>query len=142
MDIVAAAIVNDLLGNQIDLAMLVAVSTVPLVKAGKIKGYAVTSRERLPSAPEVPALAETPALKDFDMEVWLGIFAPAKTPPAIVERLNREINAAINSPDVRAKFEETGARPGNLSTAQFRSFLEREQVSYERIVKAANIKVD
>ena len=137
-----APIVNDLLGNQIDLAMLVAVSTVPLVKAGKIKGYAVTSKERLPSAPDVPALAETPALKDFDMEVWLGIFAPAKTPPAIVERLNREIVAAVNSPDVRAKFEENGARPGRMSTAQFSAFLKREQANYERIVKAANIKVD
>jgi len=137
-----APIVNDLLGNQIDLAMLVAVSTVPLVKAGKIKGYAVTSKERLASAPEVPALAETPALKDFDMEVWLGIFAPAKTPPPIVERLNREINAAVNSPEVRAKFEENGARPGNLSVPQFKAFLEREQASYERIVRAANIKAE
>jgi len=137
-----APIVNDLLGNQIDLAMLVAVSTVPLVKAGKIKGYAVTSKERLASAPEVPALAETPALKDFDMEVWLGIFAPAKTPPPIVERLNREINAAVNSPEVRAKFEENGARPGNLSVPQFKAFLEREQANYERIVRAANIKAE
>ena len=137
-----APIVNDLLGNQIDLAMLVAVSTVPHVKAGKLKGYAVTSRERLPSAPDVPALAETPALKDFDMEVWLGIFAPAKTPPAIVERLNREINAAVNSSDVRAKFEENGAKPGNLSVPQFRAFLEREQGNYERIVRSARIKLD
>ena len=137
-----APIITDLLGNQIDLAMLVAVSTVPHVKAGKMKAYGVTSKERLPSAPEVPALAETPALKDFDMEVWLGIFAPAKTPGAIVERLNREINTAINSPDVRAKFEENGAKPGNMSTAQFRAFLAREQANYERIVKAANIKLD
>lgn len=137
-----APIMTDLLGNQIDLAMLVTVSTVPNVKAGKIKGYAVTSKERLPSTPDVPALAEMPGLKDFDMEVWLGIFAPAKTPAAIVERLNREINAATSSPDVRAKFEETGARSGNLSAAQFRAFLEREQANYERIVRAANIKVD
>jgi len=137
-----APIVNDLLGNQLDLAMLVAVQTVPLVKSGKLKAYAVTSKERLASAPEVPALAETPALKDFDMEVWLGIFAPAKTPSAIVERLNREINAAVNSPEVRAKFEENGARPGNLSVPQFKAFLEREQANYERIVRAANIKAE
>jgi len=137
-----APIVNDLLGNQLDLAMLVAVQTVPLVKSGKLKAYAVTSKERLASAPEVPALAETPALKDFDMEVWLGIFAPAKTPSAIVERLNREINAAVNSPDVRARFEENGAKPGNLSVPQFRAFLQREQSNYERIVRAANIKAE
>jgi tripartite-type tricarboxylate transporter receptor subunit TctC len=137
-----APIVTDLIGNQIDLAMLVSVSTVPQVRAGKIKGIAVTSRERLASAPEVPALAETAALKDFDMEVWTGIFAPAKTPAAIVERLNREINAAINSPEVRAKFEETGARPGKLSVAEFAAFLQREQANYERIVRAANIKAE
>jgi tripartite-type tricarboxylate transporter receptor subunit TctC len=135
-----AQAMNEILGDQLDLAMLVAVSTVPQVRTGKIKGIGVTSRERLPSAPDVPALAEVPELKGFDMEVWIGVFAPAKTPAPIVERLNREITEAINSPDLRAKFEEQGARPGKGSAADFAAFLQREQASYERIVRAAGIK--
>src|SRR3989442_14466870 len=78
----AAQIITDLIGNQIDLAMLVTIATLPQVKAGKFKALGVTTRERLASGPEIPALAEAPELKGFDMVGWTGLFAPPKTPPA------------------------------------------------------------
>src|SRR5438477_50884 len=96
-------------GNQLDLAMLVTVATLPQVKAGKVKAIAITTPQRLASAPEIPTLAETSALKRFDMVAWTGLFAPAKTPPAIVERLAKELDQALSSPDVGGKFEEQGA---------------------------------
>ena len=74
------------------------------------------------------------------MVAWTGLFAPAKTPATIVERLNRELNAAINSPDVRGKFEEQGAVPGSGLPADFAAYLRKEQVDYEKIVQAAGIK--
>ncbi|HEX9434232.1 MAG TPA: tripartite tricarboxylate transporter substrate-binding protein, partial [Burkholderiales bacterium] len=96
----AAQIYGDLMGNQIDLAMLVTIATLPQVAAGKFKALGVTTPQRLASAPQIPALAESPELKGFDMVAWTGLFAPAKTPAAIVERLNRELNDALASPEV------------------------------------------
>jgi tripartite-type tricarboxylate transporter receptor subunit TctC len=135
-----AQIVSDLIGNQIDTAMLVTVATLPQVKSGKIKALAVTTAQRAPQAPEIPALAETPELKGFDMVAWTGLFAPAKTPAAIVERVNHELNDALASPDVGGKFEEQGAVLRRYTPAEFAAYLRKEQADYEAIVRAAGIK--
>ena len=135
-----APIITDLIGNQVDLAMLVTIATLPQVKAGKIKALGVTTPQRLGSAPEIPALAESPELKGFDMVAWTGLFAPAKTPAAIVERLNRELNEALASPEVGGKFEEQGAVLRRFSPAEFAAFLRKEQADYAEIVRAAGIK--
>ena len=135
-----AQIVTDLIGNQVDLAILVSVSAIPQVKAGKIKAFGVTSAQRLSRAPEIPALAESPELKGFDMVAWTGLFAPVQTPAPIVERLNRELNAALASAEVRPKMEEQGAVIGRSSPAQFAAFLRQEQADFERIVRASNIQ--
>jgi len=136
----AAQIFNDLMGNQIDLAMLVTIATLPQVAAGKFKALGVTTPQRLASAPQIPALAESPELKGFDMVAWTGLFAPAKTPAAIVERLNRELNDALASPEVGGKFEEQGAVLRRFSTAEFAAYLRKEQAEYGEIVRAAGIK--
>jgi tripartite-type tricarboxylate transporter receptor subunit TctC len=136
-----APIVTDLIGNQVDLAMLVTVATLPQIKSGKIKGIAVTTPQRVPSAAEIPTLAESsPEFKGFDMVAWTGLFAPAKTPTAIVERLNRELNDSLDSADVGGKFEEQGALLRKFTPAQFAAFLRKEQEDYAEIVKAAGIK--
>jgi tripartite-type tricarboxylate transporter receptor subunit TctC len=136
----AAQIYGDLMGNQIDLAMLVSIATLPQVAAGKFKALGVTTPQRLASAPQIPALAESPELKGFDMVAWTGLFAPAKTPAAIVERLNRELNDALASPEVGGKFEEQGAVLRRFSTAEFAAYLRKEQAEYGEIVRAAGIK--
>ena len=135
-----APIITDLIGNQVDLAMLVTIATLAQVKSGKIKALGVTTAQRVASAPEIPALAESPELKGFDMVAWTGLFAPAKTPAAIVERLNRELNDALASPDVGGKFEEQGAVLRRFSPAEFAAFLRKEQAEYAEIVRAAGIK--
>ena len=76
----------------------------------------------------------------WPMVAWTGLFAPAKTPAAIVERLNRELNETLASPEVRGKFEEQGAVIGSGSAAEFAAFLRKEQADYEKIVRAANIQ--
>ncbi|NPC55498.1 Bug family tripartite tricarboxylate transporter substrate binding protein [Caenimonas soli] len=135
-----AQIVTDVAGNQVDLAVLVSVTATPQIQAKKIKGIAVTDDKRLPALPEVPVVAETPGFKGFDVVAWTGLFAPAQTPPAVVERLNRELNAVLSSDEVRTKMQEQGAIGGSGSPAEFARFVQREQERYARIVKAANIK--
>ncbi|MGH8847316.1 MAG: Bug family tripartite tricarboxylate transporter substrate binding protein [Polaromonas sp.] len=135
-----AQIVTDVVGNQVDLAILVSVTATPHILAKKMKGIAVTDDRRLPTLPDVPVVAETPGFKGFDVVAWTGLFAPAQTPPAIVERLNRELNEVLNSDEVRAKMQEQGAIGGKGGAAEFAAFVQREQDRYARIVKAANIK--
>jgi tripartite-type tricarboxylate transporter receptor subunit TctC len=134
-----AQIVSDVIGNQLDLAVLVSISAVPQVQSKRLKAIAVTSDKRLASLPDVAAVAETPGFKGYNVVAWTGLFAPAQTPPAIVERLSRELDAVLRSDEVRDKLAEQGAVPGSGSPAAFASFVAREEERFARIVKAANI---
>ena len=135
-----AQIVTDVIGKQLDLAVVISVTGTPHILGKRVKGIAVTDDKRLPTLPDVPAVAETPGFKGFDMVSWTGLFAPAQTPPAIVERLNRELMEVLKADDVRAKLAEGGASPGTGSAADFGRFVQKEQARYAAIVKAANIK--
>lgn len=135
-----AQIVSDLAGGQVDLAMLISVTATPSIQAGKIKGIAVTDDRRLPTLPQVPAVAETAGFKGFDIVSWTGLFAPAKTPAAVVERLNQELNEVLKADDVRSKMRDQGAVGGSGNVADFTRFVQREQARYAQIVKTANIR--
>jgi tripartite-type tricarboxylate transporter receptor subunit TctC len=134
-----AQIVSDVIGNQLDLAMLVSISAVSQVQSKRLKAIAVTSDKRVASLPDVPTVAETPGFKGFNVVAWTGLFAPAHTPPVIVERLSRELDAVLRSDEVRDKLAEQGAVPGSGTPAAFATFVAREEERYARIVKAANI---
>jgi tripartite-type tricarboxylate transporter receptor subunit TctC len=135
-----AQIVTDVIGNQVDLAMVVSVTATPHIQGKKLKGIAVTEARRLPSLPDLPAVAETTGFKGFDMVSWTGLFAPAQTPPAVVERLNRELMEVLRSDEVRNKLAEGGATAGSGSALDFSRFVQIEQARYAAIVKAANIR--
>ncbi len=135
-----AQIATDVIGNQVDLAMIVSTSATPHVLAGRMKALAVTGGKRLAQLPNVPALEEMPLFKGIDVSSWTGVFAPARTPSAIVERLNAEINEVLKADEVRSKLAEGGATPGQLSTAAFAQFVRSEQARFEKIVKSANVQ--
>lgn len=133
-------IVTDVAGGQVDLAMLISVTAMPQIQAGKLKALAVTSAQRLPELPSVPTVAETPGLSGYQMVSWAGLFAPARTPAAVVDKLNHEVNAVLSMPEVKAKLAEQGAVAAAASTpAQFSQFVQGEQARYAQIVKAAHI---
>ena len=135
-----AQIVTDVVGNQVDLAVLISVSAAPNVAGGRFKGLAVTDNERLASLPDVPALAESPGFENFEIVAWTGLFAPAGTPPAIVGKLNAALNEVLATDQVRRKLADQGAIAGSGSAADFGAFVAREQERYARIVKDANIR--
>ena len=138
----APQIVSDLIGNQIDLALLVPSTGLVHIRAGKIKALGVTVEGRLAASPDVPSLSETPDLKGFNVTSSIGLFAPAKTPAPILERLNRELNDILAAPDVRKTFEDQAATVGKGSAAEFAEFLRKEMVRNAAVVKAANIKAE
>ncbi|MFC5609781.1 Bug family tripartite tricarboxylate transporter substrate binding protein [Variovorax soli] len=135
-----AQIATDVIGNQVDLAMLVSTSAIPHINGGRLKALGVTSAKRLDALPNVPAFGEMPGLKDYSMVSWTGIFAPAATPPAVVKRLNEELNAVLKDPEVRAKLQEQGAVPGSGSAEDLGKFVRTEYARNQKIVQAANIK--
>jgi tripartite-type tricarboxylate transporter receptor subunit TctC len=139
---VGAQMVTDLIGNQIDLAMLPLVMALPNYRSGNIKVFGTTEPTRSPVAPDLPSLTEHPDLKGVNVTVWFGLFAPAKTDGAIVERLHQAVAAVLQEADVRAKLAETGLRIVGNSPAEFTAFLAQEIEKFAAIVKAANIKAE
>ncbi|GAC1389786.1 MAG: tripartite tricarboxylate transporter substrate binding protein [Variovorax sp.] len=135
-----AQIATDVIGNQIDLAMLVSTSAIPHVNGNRLKALGVTGSKRLAALPNVPAFDEMPGLKGYSMVSWTGIFAPARTPPAIVSRLNQELNAVLRDSEVRAKLQEQGALPGSGSAEDLEHFVQAEYARNRKFVQAANIK--
>jgi tripartite-type tricarboxylate transporter receptor subunit TctC len=133
-------IVSDLIGNQIELALLVPSTGLPHIKGGKIKALGLTVNERLTASPEIPPLSDSPELKGYYVTTSIGLFVPGKTSPAIIERLNRELNAVLSSPEVRKPFEEQAATIGKGSGADYAEFLRKELVRNAVVIKAANIK--
>ncbi|WP_422085700.1 Bug family tripartite tricarboxylate transporter substrate binding protein [Variovorax sp.] len=135
-----AQIATDVIGDQVDLAMLVSTSAIPHVNGKRLKALGITSSKRLPTLPNVPTFDEMPGLKGFDMVSWTGIFAPAKTPPAVVAQINQELNAVLQEEGVRSKLMEQGALPGSGTPEAFGKFVQAEYARNQKIVQTANIK--
>ena len=103
----AAPATNDLLAGQVDFTVENVITVAPLVKAGRLRALAVTTRERSQILPDVPTLAEQ-GYPDIDVGAWLGVLVSAKTPPAVVARLNEALNAALADPDVKQQLAQQG----------------------------------
>lgn len=135
-----AQIATDVIGDQVDLAMLVSISALPHVSSGRLKALGVTSAQRLETLPQVPAFGEMPGLKGFSMLSWTGLFAPAGTPAPVIRQLNEALDAVLAEPEVRAKLREQGALPGSGSPEDLGKFVQAEYARNQKIVQAANIK--
>src|SRR6202035_3080245 len=130
--------VTDLLGGQIQVMFSTPGSVMNFVKAGTLRALAVTSAKRMDVLPDVPALAET--LPDYDAVSWAGIGAPAGTPADIIDKLNRETNAALADPALKGKLAEFGAIVMTGSPADFQKFIATEIEKWGKVVKFANLK--
>jgi tripartite-type tricarboxylate transporter receptor subunit TctC len=137
-----AQIPTDLMGNQIDLAVLPLVMAMQNVKAGNIKAYGVTEPKRFELTPDVPSLAEHPDLKNVSVTVWYGLFAPAKTDPAIVAKLHQALAEVVKEPAIAEKLKASNLIPVGSSPKEFADFLKAEAEKFSALVKAANIKAE
>ena len=137
-----APALNDVLGNQVSTMFAGFPPAMAQVQAGKLVALGVSTRERLSSAPEVPAVAETPGLAGYDFPVWVGLFAPAGTPTPILDRLHRETVAILAAPAVREGIEKAGMTISNESRVAFAAFVKAESERYGRIIKEAGITAE
>jgi tripartite-type tricarboxylate transporter receptor subunit TctC len=130
----------DVLGGQVPLGVVDVPSAIANVKAGKLRALAVTSKQRISAAPEVPTFEEA-GLRGYEAVGWFGAVAPAGTPKDIINRLNGEIRNALAAPDVKERALTAGAEPHATSPEEFAAYIREETKKWGDVVRAAGIKL-
>jgi tripartite-type tricarboxylate transporter receptor subunit TctC len=134
--------VTDLLGGQMDLMFDNLPSSMPHIKAGKLKALAVTSAARSEALPEVPTIAEAGPVKGYEASSWFGLLAPAGTPADIVSRVQQETAKALANPAIKERLQSQGAIPSGNTPAEFARLIDSEIRKWAAVVKASGAKVD
>jgi tripartite-type tricarboxylate transporter receptor subunit TctC len=132
---------KDVLGGHVPLTFDVILTTMPHIRSGKLRPLAVTSARRSPLLPEVPTVAEQ-GFPGYDAVGWNGLYAPANSPQAIVERLNREVNAVLALPEVRDRVASLGASVVGGTPEQFAQFMHDEATKWGRLIRDHKIAAD
>lgn len=129
-----------LLSGEVDFNIDNLATAAPNIRAGKLRALAVTTLEASPALPGVPPLAAT--FPGFAIDTWWGLVAPAATPPAVIDRLNKAFVAALQAPETKARFAALLAEPVATTPAQFDAFMAAERSKYQAVVKASGAQVD
>ncbi|MGZ5034245.1 MAG: Bug family tripartite tricarboxylate transporter substrate binding protein [Usitatibacter sp.] len=137
----SAPMLIDLMSGQVNMAFDNLSASMVHIKAGKLKALATTGAQRSPALPDLPTISEA-GLTGYDSTSWNAIYAPAGTPREIVDKLNREVNAILQSPETRKFFAEQGAEAGGGTPEQLAAFTRSETVKWAKVVKDSGAKVD
>jgi tripartite-type tricarboxylate transporter receptor subunit TctC len=131
---------TDLMGGQVQVTFDPLPSSLDLIRTGKLRALAVTSAKRLEALPDVPTISES--LQGYEASAWFGFGVPKNTSPEIVDRLNREINATLTDPRMKARLTDLGAEVLAGSPADFGGLIAKDTEKLGKVIRAANIKVD
>jgi tripartite-type tricarboxylate transporter receptor subunit TctC len=134
---------QDLVANQIEVMVDQSANSLPQVRAGKVRAYAVTAKDRSAAAPDIPTAAE--AGYPMEVSIWHGLWAPKATPPEIVDRLNKAAIAALQDSDVRHRLEDLGQdipTPAEMAPTAFAAFHKEEYARWKKVLEAANVKIE
>ena len=133
-----APMTSDLIGGQVHVGFDVMVTALPQVRSGKLRALGVLGAKRFDPLPDVQTVAET--VSGYEASTWAGVGVPRGTPPEIIERLNREVNAGLAQPDIRARLADVGTVPMVLNAAGFKAYIAAEAAKWDKVVKIAGIK--
>ena len=136
----AAPAMTDVISGQIQMAFMTALSAVPHIQSGKLRALAVASTKRITALPNVPTFAEV-GMTDFEVSSWSGLYAPAKTPPDIVQKIYQECTKALAHPEVRQKLIGSGADPVSSSPEAFRDYNKAEIEKWAVVIRRAKISL-
>jgi len=134
----SAPALTDMLGGQVQVMFDALPSSIEHVRSGKLRALAVTTAARSPALPDIPTLGDF--VPGFEASVWQGIGVPKSTPPEIVEKLNKEINAALSDPRIRAQLANLGSTELGLSPTEFGTLIAEETEKWARVIRKASIK--
>jgi len=130
---------TDVIAGRVSMMFVDVSSAVSFVKSGQLRALAVTTKARSPLYPDLPTVDET-AVTGFNLASWTGLFAPAGTPEAIVQRINLEVNAVLALPDVQARLASLGVEPEIMTGPQFQAYAASEVAKWSQLVRAAGIE--
>jgi tripartite-type tricarboxylate transporter receptor subunit TctC len=130
--------ITDVLGGQVDFTLGDLAVSMPQIHGGKMKGLGVTSPQRSPLAPDLPAIAET--FPGFETRIWYGLVAPAHTPKAVVAKLHGVVSASLARPEVKAKLAGLGLEPAPMPPEEFAGFIKQEIAKWGREIREAGIQ--
>jgi tripartite-type tricarboxylate transporter receptor subunit TctC len=136
----AAGAMTDLIGGQVQLMFDTTAASIPHIKGGKVRALAVTTATRSTLLPDLPIVADS--LPGYEASGPFGLGAPKDTPPAVIEKLNKEINAVLADPKVKTRLAELGSEPLTGTPAEIGRMLSAESEKWAKVIKAANIKVE
>jgi len=128
----------DVLGGQVDVMFCPLNSALPHIRSGKLRALGTTGTKRVDLLPNVPTIAET--VPNYESDIWIGMVAPAKTPPAIINKLNAELRRSLALPDVQGKLAEQGIYAETSTPAEFTKLIADDQKRWAAVIKAASIK--
>ena len=134
--------VADTLGGQVSLAIVTMPAAISHVRAGKLKALAVTTLKRNPGAPDIPTVAEALKLADYEVDSWYALFAPAKTPAAIIQRMQKDVARAIQQPEVKQRLLEQGGDTVGSSSEHLDRVVKAELKKWAEVVRAGKIRVE
>jgi tripartite-type tricarboxylate transporter receptor subunit TctC len=137
----AAPAMNDLVAGHIPVMFDNMPAVLPQVQGKRVNAIAVAGAKRASAMPDVPTVAES-GVPGFDASAWFGLVAPAKTPPAVLKKLEGEVAAILKMPDVQKRFTELGAEPGDVAGAAFGKFLADETTKWTKVIQASGAKVE
>ena len=129
----------DLVAGRIQFTMQSTTTVLPMVKDKRIKALAIASLKRSPLLPDVPTLAES-VMPRFEIGSWTGVMAPAKTPPAIVKKLNEEILRTLQDPDMKTRLAQDGIEALGSTPEQYGAYLRSELERWTKVIKSAGVK--
>jgi len=139
----AAPAVTDVATGAVTMSFTSLAAALPLIKAGKLRAVAVTSKDRMPQLPDVAPLSEgAPGLADYELLNWFGMFATGGTPSEIVDRLNDIVNTALLTPSISDKLTVQGIVPRLMSAKEYASFVESETEKFGKVIVQAHIKLE
>src|SRR5471032_1920610 len=136
-----APAINDLIPGRVDVIFDNMPSILSHVRAGSLRGLAVTTRERVAVVPDIPTIAES-GVPGFDVFSWFGFFVPARTPQDIIARINADTNAALAHASVKSRFEDLGATPKGSTPAELAAFMKSEIDKWGPVIREAKIRVE
>ena len=134
-------VMQDLISGRVHLFLTTPPPAIPFIRDGQLRALVLAARERHPALPDVPTAAEA-GLPGFTAEAWFAVFAPARTPAALTERLAAEVSAITATPEFRAKAEEQGAVVRPMTPAELGARVERELAEWVEVVRVGNITAD
>ena len=136
-----APALTDLVGGQVDMMFSAVSASGPQVKGGKLRALATTGSKPTAGFTELPTVAAS-GVPNFEVYEWNGLLAPKGTPAAVVQRLEKEVQAVVAQPDVRQRLADLGAEPVGSSASEFKAFLASETAKWSKVIKDANLKLD